>query len=380
LIAQALYELLTSGHVVLARGWLERLPESIVLGNDQLRLVSAWSHALSHEPREAFPLTEPLIGPHVDPALRYEALQVRAAVARHADDLVAAAEAGELIEEVNPSVTPVVRAANVVLRSMLALSRGDTVGARMELAKVGLPASDARETYANYYAEFSTGLSYLLDARPQTAAHRLEQALSRATSACGARSPPACLVAAALAAALWEQDETDAAEATLANRLDVIERTAVPEAIALAYVSRPHALYSTVATSDGVNDLAEGLYALGGAAPATADDRDEPAEVQRVEASSSASARARAIALARAARDVARRSAAWERSSTGCGCGGDSRGAGARAMWKARASAVRLLRPQSTGRTRGRLEVLAPSVSPSACAADRPSNSPRGPR
>ncbi len=91
-IAQALYGLATSGRVVAARGWLERLPESIVLGNDRLRLVAAWARALSHEPREAFPLTEPLIGPQVDPALRYEALQVRGAAAHYADDLVAAAE------------------------------------------------------------------------------------------------------------------------------------------------------------------------------------------------------------------------------------------------------------------------------------------------
>ena len=166
-IAQALYGLVTSGRVVAARGWLERLPESIVLGNDRLRLVAAWARALSHEPREAFPLTEPLIGPHVDPALRYEALQVRGAAARYADDLVAAAQASELVGEDNPFVTPVVRAANAVLRSVLALSRGDTVAARMELAKVGLPASDARENYANYYAEFLVGFE--LSARCTTA-------------------------------------------------------------------------------------------------------------------------------------------------------------------------------------------------------------------
>ena len=165
-IAQALYGLATSGYVVATRAWLERLPESIVLGNDRLRIVAAWARALSHEAREAFPLTEPLIGPDVDPALRYEALQVRGAAAHHADDLLAAAEVSELVGEDNPFGTPVVRAANADLRAVLALSRGDTVGARMALAKLGLPKADAREDFANYYAEFFTGLSYLLDARP----------------------------------------------------------------------------------------------------------------------------------------------------------------------------------------------------------------------
>ena len=69
-IAQALFGLVASGRVVAARDWLERLPESTVLGNDRLRLVAAWLRALSNEPREAFPLTESLIDPTVDPALR----------------------------------------------------------------------------------------------------------------------------------------------------------------------------------------------------------------------------------------------------------------------------------------------------------------------
>ena len=62
-----------------------------------------------------------------------------------------------LVGEDNPFGTPVIREANAVLRAVLALSRGNTVGARMELAKFGLPASDAREDNANYYAEFLPG-------------------------------------------------------------------------------------------------------------------------------------------------------------------------------------------------------------------------------
>src|SRR4029453_8266259 len=79
-----------SGRVVAARDWLERLPESTVMGNDRLRLVAAWLRALSNDPREAFPLTEPLIGANVDPSLRFEALQVRGAAAHHMDDLLTA--------------------------------------------------------------------------------------------------------------------------------------------------------------------------------------------------------------------------------------------------------------------------------------------------
>jgi LuxR family maltose regulon positive regulatory protein len=359
-IAQALYGLATSGRVVAARSWLERLPEEIVLGNDRLRIVAAWGRALSHEPREAFPLTEPLIGPQVDPALRYEALQVRGAAAHYADDLVAAAEVSQQVGEDNPFGTPVVRAANAVLRAILALSRGDTVGARMELAKHGLLTADARQGYANYYASFFAGLSYLLDARPVAAADSLEHALARASSSLGRRSPPACLAAAGLAAALWEQDHPDAAEAALANRLDVIERTAVPEAIALAYVTLARVALDQ-RDLGRAHDLLEGLYALGV-------QRRQPrmiamslAEQVRVEASlQRADACGRAIARLREQREAWREA---ERGVSGiidwmCGAAEIRAALCTRDADAASELAAVLLRSQSIGWTRGRIEVM----------------------
>lgn len=261
-IAQALFGLLTSGRVVAARDWLERLPESTVLGNDRLRLVAAWLHALSSDPGEAFPLTETLIGPDVDPSLRFEALQVRGAAAHHMDDLLTAAQVSALVGEDNPFGIPAVRNANAVLRAVLALSRGDTLGARMELARVGLPAPDAREDNSNYYAEFFFGLSYLLDARPVAAARQLEPALGSADTVFGRRSPAACLLATVVAAAAWEQGQSDLAEAILANRLDIIERTSVPEAVALAYLTLARVALDHDEPGR-VQDLLEGLYGLG---------------------------------------------------------------------------------------------------------------------
>jgi len=367
-IAQALYGLATSGRVAAARDWLGRLPQPIVLGNDRLRLVAAWSWALSHEPREAFALTEPLIEPNADPALRYEALQIRGAAAHHADDLLVAAEVSQLVGEDNPFGTPVVREANACLRSLLALSRGDTVAARMELARLGLPAKDDREDYANYYAEFFTGVSYLLDARPDAAARGLERALSRAVTSFGRRSPPACLIAAALAAALWDQDQGDAAEATLANRLDVIERTAVPEAIAFAYLTLARVALERH-DAGRVHDLLEGLYTLGV-------QRRQPrmivtslAEQVRVEASMR-----RGDACAQAIVRLREQRAEWREAERGVGeiidwtCGvAEIRAALCARDWDAAsAQCVRLLRSPSARWTRGRLEVMALQ-----CAAER---------
>lgn len=367
-IAQVLYGLMASGRVSAARAWLERLPLPIVLGNDRLRIVAAWARALSDAPREAFPLTEPLIGPDVAPALRYEALEVRAAAAHYADDLRAAAEVSELVGEDIPVGTPVVRAANANLRAVLALSRGDTVAARLALAKLGLPTADTREDYANYYAEFFAGLSYLLDARPAAAAHGLAAALARASGDFGGRSPPACLLAAGLAAALWDQDERDAAEATLANRLDVIERTAVPEAVALAYLTLARIALDRRDVGH-TQDLLEGMYALGVQRRQPRMIATSLAEQVRVEASlQRADACARAISRLREQRD------AWREAERGvgdiidwtCGVAEICTALCARDADEASKRAGTLLRSSSTGCTRARLEVMALQ-----CAAER---------
>jgi LuxR family maltose regulon positive regulatory protein len=312
-IAQALYDFAVSGRASVVRDWLERLPEAVVLGNDRLRFAAAWMRALSNRAREAFALTDPLIEAHADPALRAEALQVRAAAAHHVDDLLAAAEVSRLVGEGSPSATLIVREANACLRAVLALSCGDTVAARMELAHLGLPEADGREDYAQYYAAFFVGLSYLSDARPLTAARGLEQALTRASSAFGRRSPAACLAAAGLAAALWEQDQAAAAEDVLANRLDVVERTAGPEAIALAYVTLARVALDR--RDDGrAHDLFAGLYALGVQRRQPRMIATSLAEQVRVEASlQRAGACARSIARLREQRD------AWRDAERGVG-------------------------------------------------------------
>ena len=61
---------------------------------------------------------------------------------------------------------------------------------------------------------------------------------------------------------MYEQDQPDAAEATLANRLDVIERTCVPEAVALAYLTLARVAFDR-RDLGRVQDLLESLYTLG---------------------------------------------------------------------------------------------------------------------
>ena len=56
-------------------------------------------------------------------------------------------------------------------------------------------------------------------------------ALLQADADLGRRNPFSCMLAALLAAAMWERDQPRDAELALANRLDVLERSGLPDAV-----------------------------------------------------------------------------------------------------------------------------------------------------
>ena len=74
----------------------------------------------------------------------------------------------------------------------------------------------------------------------------LRPTLARAESQLGRRHPFAAMMAALLAAAAWERDRPADAAALLADRLDVLERSGLPETVLLAFrtlarIARPRA-------------------------------------------------------------------------------------------------------------------------------------------
>ncbi|MCY1358194.1 MalT-like TPR region [compost metagenome] len=96
----------------------------------------------------------------------------------------------------------------------------------------------------------------------QPAAESLRSTLHRAEQDIGRRSSIATLLACPLAAVLLERDELGEATTVLANRLDVVERLASPDAIAFGFVTaaRLAGLQGQVHRS---HDLLEALHALG---------------------------------------------------------------------------------------------------------------------
>jgi LuxR family maltose regulon positive regulatory protein len=116
--------------------------------------------------------------------------------------------------------------------------------------------------YARGWTDWVVGISYLWQGQVVPACDALRTALTRAEEECGRRSPIAVMLASALATVYWERDSIDEVASLLADRLDVLERRAPPDAIINGYVSA-----ARVATVAGLErrafDLLEHLHALG---------------------------------------------------------------------------------------------------------------------
>ena len=116
--------------------------------------------------------------------------------------------------------------------------------------------------YTLGWRDWIVGISYLWEGQVDLAASKLRTALAFAEEDSGRRSPISATLASALAAAQWDRDEPDEAAALLANRLDVLERRAPPDAIIMGYVTavRVAALGND---EQRALELLDHLYALG---------------------------------------------------------------------------------------------------------------------
>jgi LuxR family maltose regulon positive regulatory protein len=86
--------------------------------------------------------------------------------------------------------------------------------------------------------------------------------LALAEGELGRRSPFAAMLAALLAAAVWERNQPAEAAALLANRIDVLERSGLPETVLLGYRTA-----ARVAAAEGAEnralELLGGMHAVG---------------------------------------------------------------------------------------------------------------------
>ncbi|NMG43748.1 LuxR family transcriptional regulator [Aromatoleum toluvorans] len=244
------------GRIVEVLAWLDRLPPEEFTRHEGIQLTAAWACALCYRPQDAERLVDVILArPGVTPEVILQANIVRSAAAIHCDDYQ---RARGCIDSYDPALGPLY--CNTL--SFIAIHSGFPERARYYQQISDGHGRVARSFYDSIYGAFAVGLSYLVEGQAREAATVFGAALERAEATTGWRSMPAAIHAAGLAAANWELGAEDESRALLANRLDLIEQAALPDAVILAYLTL--ARYESQKGSEGkAFDALNSLAAIG---------------------------------------------------------------------------------------------------------------------
>ena len=232
-----LWGLVKGGKLAEAREWLAQLPGNSQTRDVRLRLAVGWIMALGDRPEEALDIAEQLAKtPGMAPELMYEAALISGAAAAYADRLGRIDAALKRWSEPPMSlVDPILTVAQANIRALHELHLGATESVRQ--IEAPFLASPQNETLllALAHGRMLVGLSHLWDGNMYKAEAAVHSALLNAERQYGRRSVPAATYASVLAAALFERNQPEAAQALLAHRLDVVVRHGIPDCVLFAY-------------------------------------------------------------------------------------------------------------------------------------------------
>jgi LuxR family maltose regulon positive regulatory protein len=235
--AACLRDIGREGRVSEARDWIRRLPLSVMARDVGLQLTAAWIRAVGDDPDSVPEMIEKARRhPQFDSMCAYEAAVIEAAAANFCDQPGRVAEAIAGLGETPATATPLHLASVANSRALQALHSGDPERARQILAEI--QASMPREPSMRLvlgFADVAQTLAYLWEGNPAKALANVRPRLEQVEREMGRRSVLASLLAGTCAAALYLQDSMPQALAALADRIDVIERTGMPDAIVLSY-------------------------------------------------------------------------------------------------------------------------------------------------
>jgi LuxR family maltose regulon positive regulatory protein len=221
-------------HAVLE--WLAILPAAELERRPRLLLAAAWSLALSERHDEAEQLVRRLLAqPGAGDALRCECALILAGAAAFADLPDRFAELHDPWAEAPPLDDPVLLQIHANRTAWRTLFTGQPALARLRVQQAPHGPGGPPSGHVGRWGDFILALSYLWEGQVLLAEQLLRPALARAEADLGRRSAFATMLAALLAAAMWERDQPEEASALLANRLDVLERSALPECMLLGF-------------------------------------------------------------------------------------------------------------------------------------------------
>src|SRR6185369_8294157 len=173
--------------------------------------------------------------PGVDDGLRCECALILGGAAVFADHPDRFAELHDPWGESPPLNDPLLLRIHANRTAFRTLLDGEPALARLRQQQAPRGVTGRATGYLDRWGDLIIGLTYLWEGQVLLAEKLLRPALATAEANLGRRSSFVCMLASLLAAALWERDQPEDAAAVLANRLDVLERTALPECVLLGY-------------------------------------------------------------------------------------------------------------------------------------------------
>jgi LuxR family maltose regulon positive regulatory protein len=265
LAERSLYDTMARGRQAAVLDWLGHLDERAVDRRPRLRLAAAWALGLSERHEEAIRHVGRILErPGVDEALRYECDLILSGAAGLADQPDRYVALFTPWMEAAPVRDPWLLRVHANRTAFRALLLGEPGQARRHREQHAAGEGGGAIDYVARWGDFVTGLSYLWEGQVLLAEEVLRAAHERAETDLGRRNQQSCMLAALLASALWERDRPGEAAALLANRLDVLERVGLPEALLLAYRTAAR-LAASERGEHRALDLLESLYSVGAA-------------------------------------------------------------------------------------------------------------------
>jgi LuxR family maltose regulon positive regulatory protein len=242
--ARSLWTLGTQGKLAEASAWLERIPAQVLEADVELRLIAAWIMVFGERNGEALRVASAVLDdPASAPHIRLVATRVAAGAAAYADRIGlitvifrAWPDPGSSHED------PIYTLSWNNTCSLLALHRGDSDEVRQRAAAAPAQGSSETLTLALAFSRALASLSLLWDGDIAAAEAKLRPLLAQGERDGGRRAMVPCLYAPMIATCVQARGDHAGALALLADRLDVIERIGLPDAILFAYLAMAKAV------------------------------------------------------------------------------------------------------------------------------------------
>jgi LuxR family maltose regulon positive regulatory protein len=237
-VAQGVRQLIREGKIVTTLALISRIPRERVERDRRLRMALAMVLSYSDQYREAECLLAEAEREDeargVAPA--DEIHLIRARLAAYRDDSAATEAALRRCQGPVPPNDPIYAGLYCHAWSYVHLYAGRLEEARRAQVDMLRWSAESRGHYSIWLGRMVFGMSYAAEADLVRAAAAFQEVLSEAEEHSGRRSVPACMAAAGLAFLTYESGRRGEVLSILADRIDVIDATALPGLLVMANV------------------------------------------------------------------------------------------------------------------------------------------------